>query len=55
MASFQFEIKLAAAVFLRQSVTFDQRRIALANREQRRLFRNGKVFLILFEDTLFQS
>jgi len=47
MATFQFEVKLATAVSLRQLITAYQRRIALADTEQRRFGGNGKIIFIL--------
>jgi hypothetical protein len=47
MAAFQFEVKLAAAVPLRQLIASDQRRIALPDGEKRCFGGNGKVIFIL--------
>jgi len=47
MAPFQFEVKLAAAVSLRQLITADERCIALADTEQRCFVGDGKIIFIL--------
>ena len=53
MAALQLEIKLFAAVFLRQLIAPDQRRIPLPDGEQRGLSGDGQVFFILEKNALF--
>jgi hypothetical protein len=47
MAAFQLEIKLAAAVFLRQLIAPDQRRVPLPDSEKRGFGGYRQVFSIL--------
>jgi hypothetical protein len=54
VAAFQLEIKLTAAVFMRQFIVSDQRRIPLADGEQGGFRGNGEIFFVLLQNAFFQ-
>jgi hypothetical protein len=54
VAPFQLEVKLAAAVFLRQPIAPDQRGIPLTYSKQRGLSGDGQIFFVLKKNSLFQ-